>query len=522
MIRVVLPTAGIGSRLGSITVNFNKALVPIGKKPAIAYVIDFYPKDTKFIIALGYKGNDIKSFIKLAYPDLNVKFVIIENFEGEGSGLSHTLKKCEPYIDGPFFFHTNDTIITDKLDLSKFNEDTIFLSNLYMDPKSYVSAVIDESKNMLKAIYRKTDKKIKNPNSYIGISYINSFKSFKESLKLKENGITESDYFIDFIKPEKIKYYKTQSWYDIGSIEKYRVAQNELSNFDNLLKDDESIYFIGNKVIKYFKNEKIINSRVKRSQFLKGLVPNIITVDKNFYSYEYIPGTLLSELNTIEIEFEKFLLWSKNNLWKKVEVDNDSKIAYKKNCLDFYYEKTITRVNNFYEKYKMIDQEYIINGKKMKTFESILGTINWDDLTESHPTRFHGDYHFENILKTDTGYTLLDWRQDFAGNLEYGDIYYDLAKLKHGLIVNHGIIKQGNFSVNLNENKKVYLDFDRKDKLIRLEPTFNMFLEQNNLSIHKVNILTYLIFLNIASLHTYPYSHFLYFLGIKGLNECYE
>ena len=29
-------------------------------------------------------------------------------------------------------------------------------------------------------------------------------------------------------------------------------------------------------------------------------------------------------------------------------------------------------------------------------------------------------------------------------------------------------------------------------------------------------------FLNIASLHTYPYSHFLYFLGIKGLNELYE
>ena len=52
MIRVVLPTAGIGSRLGSITENFNKALVPIGKKPAISHVIDYYPKDTKFIIAL--------------------------------------------------------------------------------------------------------------------------------------------------------------------------------------------------------------------------------------------------------------------------------------------------------------------------------------------------------------------------------------------------------------------------------------------------------------------------------------
>ena len=104
MIRVVLPTAGIGSRLGSITVNFNKALVPIGKKPAISHVIDYYPKDTKFIIALGYKGEDIRTFITLAYPDLNVTFVSIDNYDGIGSGLGYTLKKCEPYIDGPFFF----------------------------------------------------------------------------------------------------------------------------------------------------------------------------------------------------------------------------------------------------------------------------------------------------------------------------------------------------------------------------------------------------------------------------------
>ena len=104
MIRVVLPTAGIGSRLGSITENFNKALVPIGKKPAISHVIDYYPKDTKFIIALGYKGEDIRTFITLAYPDLDVTFVSIDNYDGIGSGLGYTLKQCEPYIDGPFFF----------------------------------------------------------------------------------------------------------------------------------------------------------------------------------------------------------------------------------------------------------------------------------------------------------------------------------------------------------------------------------------------------------------------------------
>ena len=41
---------------------------------------------------------------------------------------------------------------------------------------------------------------------------------------------------------------------------------------------------------------------------------------------------------------------------------------------------------------------------------------------------FHGDLHFENITynKKDK-YTLLDWRDNFSGILNYGDIYYDLA-----------------------------------------------------------------------------------------------
>tara|TARA_A100001035_G_scaffold279946_1_gene283145 strand:- start:3504 stop:5072 length:1569 start_codon:yes stop_codon:yes gene_type:complete len=522
MIRVVLPTAGIGSRLGSITVNFNKALVPIGKKPAISHVIDYYPKDTKFIIALGYKGEDIRTFITLAYPDLNVTFVSIDNYDGIGSGLGYTLKKCEPYIDGPFFFHTNDTIITDKLDFNKFDEDTIFLSRLYIDPKSYVSATINDEKKILKNIYKKTNKKIETPYSYIGIAYIKSFETFKNKLKDNDNGITESDFLIDYLEPTSIRYIETQSWYDIGNIEKYRIAQSELSDFDNLLKDDESIYFVENKVIKYFKNKKIINSRVERSKFLKGLIPNINNVQNNFYSYEYIPGTLLSEIDDIEIEFEKFLLWSKNNLWKSIELNNDQLLKFKADCLDFYYEKTISRVNNFYEKYQMTDQEYLINGKKVQPFENIIKLIDWDDLCNATASGFHGDYHFENILKTGNGYTLLDWRQDFAGNLKYGDIYYDLAKLKHGFIINHGIIKNNLFFIKIGNNNQVSLDFNRKDKLVRVEALFNEFLEKNKLSLLKVNVLTNLIFLNIASLHTYPYSHFLYFLGIKGLNELYE
>ena len=41
---VILPTAGIGSRLDYYTRNFNKAMVQIGDEPTISKIINFYPE----------------------------------------------------------------------------------------------------------------------------------------------------------------------------------------------------------------------------------------------------------------------------------------------------------------------------------------------------------------------------------------------------------------------------------------------------------------------------------------------
>ena len=44
--------------------------------------------------------------------------------------------------------------------------------------------------------------------------------------------------------------------------------------------------------------------------------------------------------------------------------------------------------------------------------------------------------------KTNDGlpFSLLDWRQNFGRSYVFGDIYYDLAKLHHGLIISHDFI----------------------------------------------------------------------------------
>ena len=66
---VLIPTAGIGSRLDYNTKFFNKAMIQIGDLPVISHIIDSYPETAKFLIILGYKGDHIKvlEMINLIY-----------------------------------------------------------------------------------------------------------------------------------------------------------------------------------------------------------------------------------------------------------------------------------------------------------------------------------------------------------------------------------------------------------------------------------------------------------------------
>ena len=46
--KVLIPTAGTGSRLGEETKYINKALISIGNRPAISRIIEMFPEDCEF------------------------------------------------------------------------------------------------------------------------------------------------------------------------------------------------------------------------------------------------------------------------------------------------------------------------------------------------------------------------------------------------------------------------------------------------------------------------------------------
>ena len=510
-LRIFIPTAGIGSRLGKKTKFINKSLIEIKNKPAIAHIIDMFPEDAEFVIALGHKGALVKEFLSLAYPRKIFFFKVINPYIGKDSGLGITLLQCRKFLQRPFLFISCDSIIPHKIKKLDFNWVGYSLNKNVSNYRS-----LKTKKNLVTDFYEK-NKKETHGKAYIGFAGIKDYKTFWSALSSDRNkSIIEGEILglKGILKKNNIKAEKF-NWYDTGNLESYKAAQKKFfdKNQPNILvKSNESIWFQKNFVIKFSNDKQFILKRIKRSKIISNYVPKILAFGKNMYKYQYVRGKVLSSILSVNL-FKKLLLKLKI-FWKITRLDVKKTKAFNKKCYKFYYLKTLQRINMFYFQSKKHDQNNIINGTKIPKLSKLIKKINWSFISAGLPGRFHGDLHFENIIfnKLKKKFTFLDWRQDFENDIVIGDIYYDLAKLMHGIIVSHDHVNKKRFIISWKKNIinfKIAQSKSHKNSLIFYEK----WLAQNGYNISKVRIITSLIYLNIAPLHHHPYSLFLYALG---------
>ena len=509
--KVLIASAGIGNRLEGMTKNINKALVSVAHKPVISYIIDKIPIEIEIVIAIGYKGDILKNFINMNYPERKVTFVEVDNYIGKGSGLGYSILKCKDELQCPFIFTSNDTIVLEDFPVPDHN----WLGQTNSDKSGHYrtisskDGIVNKINSKGECIYC---------NTYIGLAGIFDYECFWESMIFGMNQgaieIGESYALRDLIDKDL----KTRdfTWFDTGNITKLNETRRFFNNnsYNILEKEEEAIWFSQDKVIKFSVDEDFIKNRVIRSTLLEGFVPQVISYSKNMYAYKKIDGEIFSKNPNLE-KFQSFLNWM-NSFWIKPKILNTQKIE--ELCYEFYHQKTYKRIKEYFIKTESKDENDIINGVESKEIYELLKLVNWNEIYKGISVRFHGDLHFENILVSNSKFTLLDWRQDFGGELFYGDIYYDFAKLNHGLIVSHEMVDKNNFNVNI-KGREINFSFERDERLIDCEAYFYSWLEANGYNVQKVKILTALVFLNIATLHHKPYDKFLFYLGKSMLNK---
>ena len=187
---------------------------------------------------------------------------------------------------------------------------------------------------------------------------------------------------------------------------------------------------------------------------------------------------------------------------------------------EFYKEKTLSRVNKFLEKYPAIEDATTVNGVKVKHWKYYLDRLDWNLLENTNlPGFMHGDLQFDNmIINNENKFKIIDWRHEFANLVEIGDIYYDLAKLSGGFIINYGKIKQNEFNFD-NIDGNVNLTIPSIEHCQECLTIVKNFVDSKGWNYRKVQLLIPVIFWNMAPLHTPPFDKFLWYLGIKLFEE---
>ena len=140
----------------------------------------------------------------------------------------------------------------------------MFLSNYRVNPLKYRTAI--PKGNQIFKFMDKTTQSIPSAFNYVGVAYIKQFKEFKNYLSKISYELGESDYFINKIKNKKINQITVKNWYDVGDIDDLKRARKEISDFDNLPKEDEFIYFNNNKVIKFLWIKNYLKKSIKNKK----------------------------------------------------------------------------------------------------------------------------------------------------------------------------------------------------------------------------------------------------------------
>lgn len=508
--KVIITTSGLGSRLGNQTKFTNKSLVRVGDKPSISHIIESYPEGTKFVVTLGHYGDHVRQFLTLTYPEKEIEYVDVDLYKGPGSSLGYSLLKCETSIDGPFVFHASDTILETNVLSENFEN---FVVGVKRKENSNYRTISHNKHNVLR-INEKGE--IGYEYAYVGVCKVSNNEHFFNNLKKFVTdgrfGAELSDVHVInsmITDGENFQFVETGTWFDIGNTGELEKTRKIFKSSANVLdKANESIYFLGDEVVKFFHDKTTNSNRVRRAKMLEGFVPQITGHSDNFYKYKKVHGETLSH-NINPRNFRELLNWANNELWKEIETD-----GFNDKCKRFYKDKTLARINQYLDGTQ--DKEEVINGEVVPPIEELIGLVDFDWLSDGTPSRFHGDFILENIINDGGKFTLIDWRQDFEGDIEVGDIYYDLAKLNHNLIVNHDIVNKNWFTTQY-ANDADKCEIFVSSTMINCREIYHKFLSEEGFDTKKIKVLTAIIWLNMAPLHEHPFNEFLFQFGKYNL-----
>jgi GTP:adenosylcobinamide-phosphate guanylyltransferase/aminoglycoside phosphotransferase len=427
---IIVQAGGKGTRMGKLTRNKPKALVPVNNLPMIFHLFRAFP-DRKFIVIGDYQYEVLERYLR-EFAEVDYQLVRGTGHTGTCAGLSQALS----YVpEGErFMLIWCDLLLPEDYVIPESAQNVIGISKDFSCRWKYEDGVFQEEKS-----------------AEFGVA---GHFIFKDKSWLAD--VPEEGEFVRWLQGKGYTFepqglYKTHEY---GLYEEWDKLQRSRCRPFNRME------FLGDKVVKTPIDDQGRKLAVRETAWYQALqganFPNIPTIyttsplcmeridGKNIYEYTEIPQAQKREILKQIID----CLRSIHQL-QSIPADRESyRVAY--------LDKTYDRLKKVRDLVPFANDETVtVNGRVCRNV--FYHQPELEALVMQYvPSEFrliHGDCTFSNImLKQDGTPVLIDPRGYFGTTELYGDVAYDWAKLYYSLFSNYDQFNLKRFDLKINQD----------------------------------------------------------------------
>ncbi len=431
---IVVQAGGKGTRLGQLTKNKPKALVPVENLPMLFHLFHKYP-DKCFVIIADYKKEVLHDYL---WAFAKVKYLVVE---AEGNGTCAGVRAAVDFIpEGESFMLVwSDLILPEDFILpeeyrgdGKAENDYIGISKTFPCRWSYKNKEFFEERSLEKGVA--------------------GFFLFSNKEKIAD--VPKDGELVRWMQQKKMAFKEISlaGTREFGVLSEYEKLEKEKCRPFNRVKIE------GNIFIKEAIDEKGRELAKRECAWYEKAVKNRVTIlpkiyENNPLKMEYIKGKNVYE-SILSYGEKKEMLRKLVSALK--EIHNSEHVPADSFSLkEAYYNKTMDRIAKVEDLVPFARDRYIdINGRRCRNIFYHKHELE-KKLERMKCERFcfiHGDCTFSNLMLRENGEpVLIDPRGYFGYTELYGDVRYDWAKLYYSIIGNYDRFNLKDFRLNISD-----------------------------------------------------------------------
>lgn len=429
---IIVQAGGKGTRMGYLTENKPKALVPVGNRPMLFHLFEKFP-DKRFIIIADYKSDVMRKYLA-AFARVKYLVVGTDGKTGTCSGIRAALEAVPP--GAPFALIWSDLVLPDDFSFPEEPGDYIGISKNFRCRWKYEDGIFEET-----------------PSENCGVAGCFVFED-REAL----SGVPEEGELVRWMQERSMVLKPFGLWRtkEYGLIQEWKKDNTDAGGH---CRPFNRIEDLGDRLLKTGIDAQGQALAVRERNWYRfaagrgySRMPKIygwepLVMEKirgrNIFAYELTYSERLAVLEKLVSALREL------HAFGTAPADRFS-------IYNAYVGKTFDRLSRIRDMIPLADRQYItVNGRKCPNIYFFRDRLEREfaDYRCDRFTFIHGDNTFSNMMldeKLDP--VMIDPRGYFGYTELYGDPAYDWAKLYYSIRGNYDQFNLKRFRLHINDS----------------------------------------------------------------------